>query len=120
VSVKNPDESVTIEGRIDVLVLGEQNLWVLVIESKRAEFSIKVGLAQILAYMLADPVPQKPCFGMITNGGSYVFLKLVPGDPPTYGISKVFDLLNPGNDLYHVLTILKNIRQQALNRQTPN
>jgi hypothetical protein len=120
VSVKNPDESVTIEGRIDILVLGEQNLWVLVIESKRAEFSIKVGLAQILAYMLADPVPQKPCFGMITNGGSYVFLKLVPGDPPTYGISKVFDLLNPGNDLYHVLTILKNIRQQALNRQTPN
>ena len=119
-SVTNPDESVTIEGRIDILVLGEQNLWVLVIESKRAEFSIKVGLAQILAYMLADPVPQKPCFGMITNGGSYVFLKLVPGDPPTYGISKVFDLLNPGNDLYHVLTILKNIRQQALNRQTPN
>ena len=52
VSVTNPDESVTIEGLIDILVLGEQNLWVLVIESKRAEFSIKVGLAQILAYML--------------------------------------------------------------------
>ncbi len=113
VSVTNPDESVTIEGRIDILVLGEQNLWVLVIESKRAEFSLKVGLAQILAYMLADPVPGKPCFGLITNGGSYVFLKLMPGDPPTYGISKVFDLLNPGNDLCHVLTILKNISQHC-------
>jgi len=117
VSVTNPDESVTIEGRIDILVLGEPDLWVLVIESKRAELSIKVGLAQILAYMLADPVSEKPCFGLITNGGSYVFLKLVPGNPPTYGISKVFDLLNPGNDLYYVLTILKNIRQQTLNEQ---
>ncbi|MCP4105026.1 MAG: restriction endonuclease subunit R, partial [Desulfobacteraceae bacterium] len=87
VSVTNPDESVTIEGRIDILVL-EQNLWVLVIESKRAEFSVKVGLAQILSYMLADPVSGKPCFGLITNGGSYVFLKLVPGDPPAYGMSK--------------------------------
>ena len=117
VSVTNPDESVTIEGRIDILVLGEPDLWVLVIESKRAELSIKVGLAQILAYMLADPVSEKQCFGLITNGGSYVFLKLVPGNPPTYGISKVFDLLNPGNDLYYVLTILKNIRQHTLNEQ---
>ncbi len=110
VSVTNPDESVTIEGRIDILVL-EQNLWVLVIESKRAELSVKVGLAQILSYMLADPASGKPCFGLITNGGSHLFLKLVPGDSPTYGMSKVFDLLNPGNDLYQVLTVLKNIRQ---------
>lgn len=114
VSVANPDESVTVEGRIDILVL-EQNLWVLVIESKRAELSVKVGLAQILSYMLAAPVSDKPCFGLITNGGTYVFLKLVPGNSPTYGMSKVFDLLNPGNDLYHVLTVLKNIRQLALN-----
>ncbi|MCP4112997.1 MAG: restriction endonuclease subunit R, partial [Desulfobacteraceae bacterium] len=67
-------------------------------------------LAQILSYMLADPVSGKPCFGLITNGGSYVFLKLVPGDPPAYGMSKVSDLFNPGNDLYQVLTVLKNIR----------
>lgn len=113
-SVTNPDESVTVEGRIDILVL-EQNLWILVIESERAELSVKVELAQILSYMLAAPVSGKPCFGLITNGGSYVFLKLVPGNPPAYGISKVFDLLNPGNDLYSVLTVLRNIRQLALN-----
>ncbi len=113
VSVTDPNEDITIEGRIDILVL-EQNLWVLVIESKRAELSIKVGMAQILSYMMSDPVPGKPCFGLITNGGSYVFLKLMPDTPPTYGMSKVFDLLNPGNDLYNVLSILKNIRQQAL------
>jgi len=65
--------------------------------------------------MLASPVPQKPCFGLITNGDSYVFLKLVIAESPTYGVSRVFDLMNPGNDLYHVLGILKNIRQLALN-----
>ncbi len=114
VSVTNPDESVIIEGRIDILVL-EQNLWILVIESKRAELSVTVGLAQILSYMLAAPVSGRPCFGLITNGGSCVFLKLVPGGSPAYGISKVFDLLNPGNDLYYVLSVLRNIRQLAFN-----
>jgi len=115
VSVTNTNENIRIEGRIDILVL-EQNLWVLVIESKRAELSIKVGMAQILSYMMSDPVPGKPCFGLITNGGSYVFLKLMPGDSPIYGISRVFDLLNPGNDLYYVLNILKNIRELSLNK----
>jgi hypothetical protein len=113
IQVTNLDEDTRIEGRIDVLVL-KQNLWVLVIESKPAEFSIKVGLAQILAYMLANPEPLKPCFGLITNGGSYVFLKLIADESPTYGVSRVFDLLNPGNDLYQVLSILKNMRQLAL------
>jgi hypothetical protein len=112
--VSNSDEDMTIEGRIDVLVLKE-NLWILVIESKRAELSLKVGLAQILAYMLANPKPQKPCFGLITNGGNFIFLKLVQdNDIPTYGVSRGFDLLNPGNDLYHVLSILKNIKRWAL------
>ena len=114
VHVTSMDEDITIEGRIDILVL-EQNFWVLVIESKRAELSVRAGLAQILSYMLASPVPQKPCFGLITNGDSYVFLKLVIAESPTYGVSRVFDLMNPGNDLYHVLGILKNIRQLALN-----
>ncbi len=113
VSVTDPNDEIAVEGRIDILVL-EQNLWVLVIESKRAEFSIKVGMAQILSYMLSNPVPGKPCFGLITNGGSYVFLKLMPGDAPMYALSRVFDLLNPGNDLYYVLDILKGIGKKYL------
>jgi len=116
VTVADPNEGVSIEGRIDILVL-EQNLWVLVIESKRAEFSIKVGMAQILSYMMGNPEPEKPCFGLITNGGSYVFLKLMTGDSPIYALSRVFDLMNPGNDLYYVLNILKNIRNLSLNKQ---
>lgn len=113
VTVTAPNDELTIEGRIDILVI-EQNFWVLVIESKRAEFSIKVGLAQILAYMLSNPVPEKPCFGLITNGGSYLFLKLIQDTSPTYGVSRVFDLFNPGNDLYDVLGILKEIKQLYL------
>jgi len=117
VTFSYPDEDMIIEGSFDMLAL-EQCLCVLVIESKRAEISIKVGLAQILSYMMSDPVPGKPCYGLITNGGSYVFLKLMVVDGiPTYGVSQVFDLLNPGNDLYHVLNILKNIRRLALGKE---
>ena len=114
IQISSSDADITVEGRIAVLVL-KRNLWVLVIESKRAELSIKVGLGQILAYMLANLDDKKPCFGLITNGGNFVFLKLVKDDDaPAYGISRGFDLLNPGNDLYRVLQILKNIRQLAL------
>jgi len=113
ISVANPDQDIVIEGRIDLLVV-EGNFWVLVIESKRAELSIKVGLAQLLSYMLATPSHRHPCYGLITNGGSSLFVKLVFDETPTYALSRVFDVLNPGNDLYHVVSILKHFRQLAL------
>jgi len=40
-------------------------------------FSVEAGLAQILSYMLGNPAPDQPCFGMIATGGSFIFLKLV-------------------------------------------
>jgi hypothetical protein len=79
----------------------------MVIESKKAAFSIEEGLAQILAYMLATPHPDKPALGMITTGGSFIFIKLVKGETPQYATSRVFELRNPGNDLYSVLSVLK-------------
>jgi hypothetical protein len=110
IQITEEDEGVIITGKIDVLVLKEQ-LWVMVIESKKASFSIEAGLAQILAYMLAQPNPEKPSFGMITTGGSFVFIKLVKEQIPRYATSRVFELLNPGNDLYSVLSILKRLSQ---------
>ena len=110
VEISEEDEGITIQGRIDVLVLKEQ-LWVMVIESKKASFSIEAGLAQILAYMLANPNPDQPSFGMITTGGSFIFVKLVKGETKQYATSKVFELRNPGNDLYSVLSILKRLGQ---------
>jgi hypothetical protein len=94
------DEELAIEGKIDILVL-HNRLWILLIESKRAAASIEVGLPQLLAYMLASPNPVQPVYGMLTNGGSCVFLKLVQGPDTTYyALSRIFEMRNPGNDLY--------------------
>ncbi|MEQ8537449.1 MAG: hypothetical protein RIB93_08300 [Coleofasciculus sp. D1-CHI-01] len=46
---------------------------------------------------------------MITTGGSFIFLKVISGESPQYGLSRLFSLLNPGNDLYTVLRILKQL-----------
>jgi hypothetical protein len=45
------NENIVIKGSLDTLVLQEQ-FWVMVIESKRAELSLEAGLAQILTYMI--------------------------------------------------------------------
>ena len=110
VDIASEDEGVIVRGRIDTLVLRDQ-LWVMVIESKRAAFSIEEGLAQILAYMLGNPHSEKPNFGMISTGSDFVFVKLVKGEIPHYALSKGFMTRNPGNELYDVLSILKHLTQ---------
>jgi hypothetical protein len=122
------DGKVTVRGKMDVLVMLAQ-LWVLVIESKRAEFSLKVGIPQVLAYMLAAPVlaapvlaapvlatpeTRQPVYGLVTNGSNFTFLKLVFGSTPQYGQSDVFDI-ERGDDLARVLQILKRLGQVAKN-----
>ena len=102
------EDGVTIRGRIDVLILKEQ-VWALVIEAKEAEFSIEAGVSQLLSYMLANPVTEKPSYGLIASGGSFIFVKLVKGETNNYGFSKIYEIRNPGNDLYEVLQILKKI-----------
>lgn len=113
VTITSEDEEVIVTGRLDVLVLTDQ-FWVMAIESKKFDFSIEAGRAQILAYMLGNPHPTKPSFGMITTGGSFIFLKLVKGERPQYALSKTFATLNPGNELYDVLRILKRICQLVI------
>ncbi len=96
-----------IKGQIDVLVLQNQ-MWILAIESKSTRFSLEVGLPQTLAYMLGNPNSDKPSFGMITNGSNFVFLKLTKQDVPQYAMSYDFSIRR-GNDLYTVLSILKRL-----------
>ena len=110
IDIAVPDEDVIIKGRMDTLVLKEQ-LWVMIIESKRASFSIEEGLAQILAYMLGNLSTDKSNFGMIATGSEFIFVKLVKGNPSRYALSKGFLMRNPGNELYGVLTILKRLTQ---------
>lgn len=109
IDISEEDDGVIIRGRIDTLVLKNQ-LWVMVIESKRASYSIEAGLAQMLAYMLDNPNPEKPCYGMITSGGTLIFVKLVKEESPKYATSKLFATRNPG-ELYSVLKILKRLSQ---------
>jgi len=111
------DNAAIIKGKIDTLVLKNQ-FWVMVIESKKAAFSIEEGLAQILAYMLGNPYPDQPSFGMITTGGSFIFLKLVKGETPQYGTSDIFDIRNRGNSLYSVLRILKRLSELVISSAT--
>ncbi|MFE1745935.1 restriction endonuclease subunit R [Coleofasciculus sp. H7-2] len=112
VEISVEDEEEVVKGEIDVLVLHNQ-LWVLVIESKIG-VSIEVGIPQALAYMLGNLHPDKPIFGLITNGSHFIFLKLVQDTrqdaySAQYAMSDEFSLLKRENDLYRVLSILKGL-----------
>lgn len=109
VQIVAEDDSTQLRGRLDVLVLKEQ-IWVLVIESKRAEFSLKVGIPQALSYMLAAPQSDKPLYGMVTNGSSFVFLKLMRQAQPLYAKSKEF-LLAQDDGLEKTLQIMKRLAE---------
>jgi hypothetical protein len=112
VEISADDDGVIVRGEMDVLTLLEQ-LWLLVIESKKAAFSVEVGMPQLLAYMLANPTSERATYGLITNGGSFIFLKLVKQPIPHYALSRLFYIFNPGNDLYNVLRVLKRLGQLA-------
>ncbi len=113
IEISLEDEGIILKGQIDVLAVCNQ-FWVVVIESKQAAFSLEVGKSQLLTYMLANPHPDRPTYGLITNGNSFLFIKLIQGDTPQYLLSRLFYILNPGNDLYYVLRILKRIAQLAV------
>jgi hypothetical protein len=118
IQIEIEDEDKVVKGNIDVLVL-QRRFWVLVIESKRQDFSLSVGVAQILAYMLANPDSKRPTFGMLTNGGEFQLVKLTRQDTPQYAFSPSFNLRNPGNDLYRILSILKRLAQILSISPTP-
>ncbi|MEM9007982.1 MAG: type I restriction endonuclease [Cyanobacteria bacterium P01_F01_bin.86] len=101
-------EDEVIRGRIDVLVLKER-LWILALEAKRSDFDVNVATGQALTYMLSNPDPSQPTFVMISNGQSFLFLKLTQAPSSQYANSRLFSLLNPGNDLYGVLQVMRSI-----------
>lgn len=109
VEVTANDGETTLRGRLDVLVIRDR-FWVLVIESKRAEFSLKVGIPQVLSYMLSDAIAQQTRYGWVTNGESFVFLKLVKDRIPQYGRSREF-LLGQDAGLEKTLQIMKKLAE---------
>ncbi|WP_414526991.1 type I restriction endonuclease [Nodularia chucula] len=110
IEISVEDKGEVIRGRIDVLVIQEQ-FWLLVIESKRSSFSLLEAIPQALSYMLANPRLEKPVFGCVTNGSEFIFLKLIQENISQYALSDQFTLLKRKNELYEVLSILKNLSQ---------
>lgn len=105
VALEMQEEETIVRGRIDVLVVKNQ-LWLLVIESKRSDFAVTRAIPQALAYMLSNSAAVEPTFGMITNGNEFLFLKTSQQE---YANSRLFSLVNPGNELYQVLLILRQL-----------
>ncbi|MDZ8107933.1 MAG: type I restriction enzyme HsdR N-terminal domain-containing protein [Nostoc sp. DedQUE12a] len=110
IEISAEDEGEIIRDRIDILVIQEQ-FWVLVIESKRSSFSLLETVPQALVYMLANPSQDKATFGLVTNGSDFIFLKLTKKNQPKYAMSDQFTLLKRKNELYQVLSVLKNLSQ---------
>ncbi len=79
------------------------------IESKRSDFAVTRAIPQTLAYMLGNPEGNRPTFGLITNGSEFLFLKTSRISTPQYATSRLFSLVNPTNELYEVLAILKRL-----------
>jgi hypothetical protein len=70
----------------------------------------EVGIPQTLAYVIAAPSEQVPLFSMITNGNSFLFMK-VDRQLRIYDFSETYSMLSRTNRLYDVLQILKAIAQ---------
>ncbi|MEM6400483.1 MAG: hypothetical protein AAF757_09615 [Cyanobacteria bacterium P01_D01_bin.116] len=97
-------------GRIDVLIL-QDKLWVMVLESKKTTLSVWSAVPQALVYLMANPNSDLPVYGMVTNGDDILFIKVVQGDTPKYDLSRVFAPFTSAKELYIVLQILKKFGQ---------
>lgn len=98
-----------VEGRMDALVLKEQ-LWFLVIEAKRAGISVEEGVAQLLSYLWGTETPERPVFGLVMNGHSFLFAKLHKAER-LYALSDVFALRRQKNELYDVVKIIQKLAE---------
>lgn len=113
IAIELEDQDEILRGRIDTLIV-QQQFWVLVVESK-STIAFSIALPQAMTYMMANPHPELPVYGLITNGDEFMFIKMKTQGLPKYDLSNVFSLLIPRrNQLYDVLQILKQIRQIML------
>ncbi len=108
VELEIEEEEEILRGRIDTLIIAQQ-LWVLIIESK-STIAFPVALPQIMTYMMANPNPQIPVYGLIGNGDEFMFIKMLTQGVTQYDFSNIFSLLLPRrNQLEDILQILKQI-----------
>jgi len=110
VKIEIADGETTLQGRIDTLIL-QNHLWIVVVESKRTTFPCPDAIPQALAYMMANPNPDLPSFGLVTNGDQFIFVKSAKTPSPQYDLSDDFSLFSRRrNELWDVLRILKRLK----------
>ncbi len=110
VELEIEEEEAILRGRIDTLIIAQQ-LWVLIVESK-STIAFPVALPQIMTYMMANPNPERPVYGLIGNGDEFMFIKMLTAGIPKYDLSNIYSLLLPHrNQLEDILQILKQIAQ---------
>ena len=102
------DSEEILQGRLDVLVLKDQ-LWVVVLESKKTALSVWSALPQTLAYLMANPDATRPSFALVTNGDNSVFVKLTQTKGRQYNVSRPFAALASMAELQAILQILKQM-----------
>lgn len=108
------DQDVIYKGRIDTLVIQEESqnktyeqLWIVVIESKRPKLNFFEAVPQALTYMMASPNGDLATYAIATNGDGFIFIKRQGHE---YAFSSDFSMFSqPNNQLYVVLQILKKI-----------
>jgi hypothetical protein len=110
VQLRLDDGEEVLQGRIDVLVLLNR-FWVVVLESKKTALSVWAALPQTLAYLMANPQPEQPSFGIVTNGDDILFVKLVQTEQRYYSLSRIFAPFTSSGELYGALQVLKHIGQ---------
>jgi hypothetical protein len=101
------------QGRIDALVVLD-DLWIVLVESKRTSFNMTTALPQALAYMSSNP-SEMPKFGLISNGEQSMFAKLAGGQ---YAFSDEFSLNRRRNELWDVVQILNRVKKLQLGKYT--
>lgn len=103
------EEDELIKGRIDVLIVQER-LWILAIESKRVQLDVMAALPQLLFYLLNSPTQQPYPLGLITNGREFVFAQVLKAgaSSPQYSCSDAFSINRP-QEFQSVLSILKHL-----------
>ncbi len=110
VEISAEDKGLIVRGRIDVLVV-QQKLWILVIESKSTKFDVMEALPQALVYMLNNLKSDQLKFGFLVNGREFVFVKLQQADVPIYSRSYALSIERK-NEFEQVLATLKAIGQK--------
>ncbi len=108
------DEAGTIiRGRIDFLVMHE-HLWAIVVESKRTQLNVRMGIPQALIHMMASPNDDRPTYGLVLNGTDFLFIKLLKGDRNRYAVSRPLTMYDPDRDIHQTVQILRKLRSVIL------